>query len=45
MAGLAPRTGSRACHVDSEGHAYDFGLNWSGVIRDERTENYRKPAK
>jgi beta-glucosidase len=31
------------CHVDSEGHAYDFGfgLNWSGVIEDARTEKYR----
>ncbi|MCD8074898.1 MAG: glycoside hydrolase family 3 C-terminal domain-containing protein [Lachnospiraceae bacterium] len=30
------------CHVDSEGNTYDFtfGLNWSGVISDERTETY-----
>lgn len=23
------------CHVDSEGHTYDFGygLNWSGMLR------------
>lgn len=30
------------CHVDSEGNTYDFGygLNWSGVIKDERTEKY-----
>ena len=30
------------CHVDSEGNEYDFGfgLNWSGVISDERTEKY-----
>jgi len=29
-------------HVDSEDNAYDFafGLNWSGVIRDERTGKY-----
>ncbi|RCW50222.1 glycoside hydrolase family 3 protein [Paenibacillus prosopidis] len=29
-------------HVDSEGNAYDFayGLNWSGVISDGRTERY-----
>ena len=29
-------------HVDSEGNAYDFGfgMNWQGVIRDERTERY-----
>ncbi|WP_240688904.1 glycoside hydrolase family 3 N-terminal domain-containing protein [Ammoniphilus sp. YIM 78166] len=32
------------CHVDSEGHVYDFafGLNWSGVIEDERTMRYRQ---
>jgi beta-glucosidase len=31
------------CHFDSEGQAYDFGygLNWSGVINDARTEKYR----
>ena len=31
------------CHVDSEGHAYDFGfgLNWSGVIDDARTKKYK----
>jgi beta-glucosidase len=30
------------CHVDTEGHTYDFafGLNWSGVIQDERTQKY-----
>lgn len=29
-------------YVDSSGHAYDFayGLNWSGVIKDERTTKY-----
>lgn len=32
------------CHVDSENHVYDFafGLNWSGVIEDERTKKYRR---
>jgi beta-glucosidase len=31
-------------HVDTEGHAYDFafGLNWRGVISDERTRKYRR---
>ncbi len=30
------------CYVDSEGNTYDFayGLNWSGVIADERVANY-----
>ena len=30
------------CHVDTAGNTYDFafGLNWSGVISDERTEKY-----
>ncbi len=30
------------CHVDANGNTYDFGfgLNWSGVIKDERTERY-----
>ncbi len=29
-------------HADTEGNSYDFGfgLNWSGVIRDARTEKY-----
>ncbi|AEI39949.1 glycoside hydrolase family 3 protein [Paenibacillus mucilaginosus] len=32
------------CHVDTEGHTYDFayGMNWSGVIEDERTRKYRR---
>jgi beta-glucosidase len=32
------------CHVDSEGNTYDFGfgLDWSGVIHDNRTKNYQK---
>ena len=31
------------CYVDSEGNAYDFcfGLNWGGVIDDERTQTYK----
>ncbi|OME86027.1 beta-glucosidase [Paenibacillus sp. FSL A5-0031] len=31
-------------HVDSEGNAYDFayGLNWSGIIVDDRTKHYGK---
>ncbi|MNY72850.1 hypothetical protein D3C86_2114990 [compost metagenome] len=31
-------------YVDSAGHAYDFayGLNWSGVIKDDRTAKYGK---
>lgn len=32
------------CHIDSDNNTYDFGfgLNWSGVIEDERTKKYRK---
>jgi beta-glucosidase len=32
------------CYVDSEGNTYDFafGLNWEGVINDDRTGKYRK---
>jgi beta-glucosidase len=32
------------CHQDSEGHVYDFafGMNWNGVIEDDRTKKYRK---
>ncbi len=34
------------CYVDSEGNTYDFcfGLNWSGVIDDERVATYKVPA-
>ena len=34
-------------HVDTEGHAYDFafGLDWSGVIQDARTERYGQPVR
>ena len=35
------------CYVDSEGNTYDiaFGLNWSGVIDDERVAAYGKDAQ
>jgi beta-glucosidase len=31
------------CYTDSEGNSYDFafGLNWSGVINDDRVNKYR----
>ena len=34
------------CHVDAAGNAYDFGfgLNWSGIIDDERVATYAKVA-
>ncbi len=34
------------CYVDSNGNTYDFtfGMNWSGVINDERVEKYNVPA-
>ena len=30
------------CYVDSEGHCYDFGfgMNFEGIIVDERTRRY-----
>lgn len=33
-----------ACYKDSEGHVYDFGfgLNYQGVIKDERTRRYTR---
>ena len=33
------------CYTDANGNTYDFGfgLNWSGVIQDERTEKYCVP--
>ena len=33
------------CYVDTAGNTYDFGfgLNWQGVIDDERTKKYRRP--
>ncbi len=32
------------CHVDTAGHTYDFGfgMNWSGVIDDERVRKYAR---
>ena len=32
------------CYKDSQGHTYDFGfgMNFEGVIQDERTRRYRK---
>lgn len=35
--------GGLECYVDSAGHEYGFayGLNWSGVISDERTRRYK----
>ncbi len=34
------------CYTDANGNTYDFGfgLNWSGVIQDERTARYCVPA-
>ena len=34
------------CYVDADGNTYDFayGLNWSGVINDERVAKYNVPA-
>lgn len=34
------------CHEDTIGNVYDFafGLNWSGIINDERTAKYNVPA-
>ena len=31
------------CYVDADGNTYDFayGLNWKGVIEDERVSTYR----
>ncbi len=30
------------CYVDTAGNTYDFafGMNWDGVIDDERTQKY-----
>lgn len=35
------------CYKDSAGNVYDFtyGLNWSGVINDERVEKYNIPVQ
>jgi beta-glucosidase len=34
------------CYVDANGNTYDFafGLNWSGVINDDRVATYNVPA-
>jgi beta-glucosidase len=34
-------------HIDATGNVYDFGfgLNWSGIIRDERTAKYQKAVQ
>jgi beta-glucosidase len=39
--------GDMKVHVDSEGHAYDFGygLNYKGVISDKRTTKYKRAAR
>jgi beta-glucosidase len=31
------------CYVDADGHVYDFafGLNWQGIIEDERVKKYK----
>ena len=31
------------CYMDADGNVYDFayGLNWSGVIDDDRVKKYR----
>jgi beta-glucosidase len=31
------------CHTDADGNTYDFafGMNWSGVINDERVKTYK----
>ncbi|MFZ9661192.1 MAG: glycoside hydrolase family 3 N-terminal domain-containing protein [Chitinophagaceae bacterium] len=39
--------GDMDCHVDSEGHKYDFGfgLNWKGIIKDSRTNRFSRSKK
>ena len=36
--------GDMRCYKDADGSVYDFafGLDWGGIIRDARTERYRK---
>lgn len=36
------KAGDLVCHKDTEGNTYDvaYGLNWSGLIDDERVNNY-----
>jgi beta-glucosidase len=33
-----------SCYQDADGHTYDFafGMNWQGVINDERVKKYAK---
>ena len=35
------------CYIDADGNVYDFtfGLNWSGVINDERVAKYNVPVQ
>jgi beta-glucosidase len=35
------------CYVDKDGNKYDFGfgLNWKGVIKDDRTARYKKDKR
>jgi beta-glucosidase len=35
------------CYTDAEGNVYDFafGLNWKGVVNDERTKKYKVSKK
>jgi beta-glucosidase len=32
------------CYLDADGNTYDFafGLNWSGIINDDRVKKYKK---
>jgi len=34
-------------HLDADGHRYDFGfgMNWKGVIEDQRTKAYKKMSR
>ncbi len=36
-----------SCYMDADGHAYDFafGLNWQGIIQDERVKKYATPVQ
>lgn len=35
------------CYVDADGHVYDFafGLNWQGIINDQRVKKYGVPIQ
>lgn len=39
------RPGGLACYEDTDGHLYNFGygLNWQGIIQDQRNQNYTFP--